>query len=112
MRALPSEPTQHIGLTAQIRRPEPALGTLRRHVEQDGVRLPEHEFAVREGRHLLVGIEGEIRRSELVATTEINRVKFAIESKMALECDDGEHARRWWKDVEFHIQQDSLELFV
>jgi hypothetical protein len=24
---------------------------------------------------------------------------------MVLECDDGEHARRWRKDVEFHIQQ-------
>src|SRR5258708_10575759 len=102
MRALPSEPTQHIGLAAQIRRPEPALGALRRHVEQDGVRLPEHEFAILEGRHLPVGIESEILRRELVATAEIDRVEFAIESKMVPECKDGERARRWGKEVASH----------
>src|SRR5215469_12196041 len=102
MRALPSEPTQHVGLAAQIRRPEPALGALRRHVEQDGVRLPKHEFAILEGRHLPVRIESEILRSELVATTEIDRIELAIESKMVLECDDDERARRGWEEVESH----------
>jgi hypothetical protein len=93
-----------IGLATKIRRPEPALGAFRRHVEQDGVRLPEDEFAILEGRHLPVGIEGQILGSELVATTEIDRFELAIESKMILECDDGQHARRWWKEIELHYK--------
>src|SRR5262249_9138608 len=83
-------------------RPEPSLGALRRHVEENGVRLPEHEFAVLESRHLPVGIEGEIFGSELVATTKINRFQLTIESKMVLECDDAEHARGWGKEIELH----------
>src|SRR5204863_9106117 len=112
VRALPGEPAQHIGLAAQIRRPEPALGTLRRHVEQNSVRLPEHEFVILEGRHLPVGIESEILRSELIAATEIDRNELAIESKMVPKRDDGERARGWRKQVEFHCQRTSVELAV
>jgi hypothetical protein len=99
-----SQASQRSTSAAQIRRPEPALGALRRHVEQDGVRLPEHEFPIREGRHLLVGIEGQILGNELVTTTEIDRFELAIESKMILEGDDAEHARRRRKEVESHYK--------
>lgn len=108
MCALPSQPSQHVGLTVWIRRPEPALGTFRGHVEQNRIRLPEHEFAVLEGGHFLVRIESSILRSELVATTEIDHLKLEIENKMILECDDSQHARRRRKEIKLHSEGFSL----
>jgi hypothetical protein len=55
------------------------LRLLRGEIEQDRVRLPEHEAIVFEHRHLPVGIHRDVLGRELIALSEIDDLRFAVE---------------------------------
>src|SRR5262249_59971817 len=57
VRQLPALPAADIGLPSRVRRPEPRLRLLRRQVLHDGVRLPEHDAALRHDGPLGVGCD-------------------------------------------------------
>jgi hypothetical protein len=105
MSAFPGEPAQNICLTPQIRRPEPRVGALGRHVKQNCVGLPENETVILKRWHFLVGIDGEVLRAQLVAASEVNGLHLAVEGEMIFQGHDAENAWRWRKEVEFQFHK-------
>jgi hypothetical protein len=80
---------------------------LGRHVKQNGIRLPEHKTVVFERRHFLVGIESEVLRCKLIATSEIKQLYLTVKRKVIFQSQDAYRTSRR-KKVEFHFRQTSL----
>src|SRR5262245_55087636 len=54
---------------------------------------------------IFFGIEREVLRSKLVATSEVNGLYLTFQAGMTRQGHDAEHACRWRKEVEFHSQR-------